>query len=392
MRGFSDSTRRSRRGDCWWALACLMAVVGCSNRELNTSYGRQQEAPLVDSASVNGTDVLAGMFKQAGHDVARRRVILSGEFEAVDTIVWFPDDFGAPDEQVCDWLDGWLSGRPQRSVIYVGRDFDAGPLYWRKILALVPPDERQAYQEQAIQSDFSGAWQVNAAKDRLECPWFTIEPHDKRQVVQLAGPWSKGIDAGGTEIELGNRLVPKASVQRLLTSGADVLIARQQRPRRSGGKLILVENGSFLLNLPLVNHEHRKLAARLIESTQQGGRVVFLESGASGPPIDPDESDNSMWNVFGAWPLSAILLQLGLAGIIFCFARWPIFGRPRFAPAAALSDFGKHVDALGELLRRTRDRRYALAQLVDGESGAEAAQTESIATNKLAAPEAPLSP
>jgi len=33
---------------------------------------------------------------------------------------------------------------------------------------------------------------------------------------------------------------------------------------------VLVNNGSFLLNLPLVNLEHRKLAARLI--------------GASGPP------------------------------------------------------------------------------------------------------------
>ncbi len=175
-----------------------------------------------------------------------------------------------------------------------------------------------------------------------------------------------------TEIELRNRLVPKDDAEELLAGGDDVLVAQQERARASGGKLILVANGSFLLNLPLVNHEHRKLAARLIESTRPGGRVVFLESGVEGPPIDPDESDNSMWTVFGAWPLSAILLQLAVAGVIFCFARWPIFGRPRIVAAAALSDFGKHVDALGELLRRTRDRRYALAQLAEGENGAAA--------------------
>ena len=127
-------------------------------------------------------------------------------------------------------------------------------------------------------------------------------------------------------------------------------------------------NGSFLLNLPLVNHEDRKLADRLIASTQPTSRVVFIESGVSGPPIDPEESEDSLWSVFGAWPLSAILLQLAVAGIIFCFARWPIFGRPRTTPAEAASDFSKHVNALGDLLRRTRDRPYALAQLAGSET------------------------
>jgi hypothetical protein len=76
-------------------------------------------------------------------------------------------------------------------------------------------------------------------------------------------------------------------------------------------------------------------------------------------------ADNSLWRMFGAWPLNVILLHLTVVGVIFCFARWPIFGRPRIPPTDAASDFGKHVDALGELLRRSKDRKYALDQLAD---------------------------
>ena len=45
-------------------------------------------------------------------------------------------------------------------------------------------------------------------------------------------------------------------------------------------QLLVASNGSFLLNATLVNHEHRKLAGKLIDTIGPGGRdVVFLESG-----------------------------------------------------------------------------------------------------------------
>ncbi len=45
-------------------------------------------------------------------------------------------------------------------------------------------------------------------------------------------------------------------------------------------QLLVVANGSFLLNAMLVNHEHRKLAGKLVDAIGPGGRdVVFLESG-----------------------------------------------------------------------------------------------------------------
>jgi hypothetical protein len=148
----------------------------------------------------------------------------------------------------------------------------------------------------------------------------------------------------------------------LLVSDGETIVGRQ-RPTADGGQLITVANGSFLLNLPLANHEHRKLAGKLIESVGTRARVVFLESDEGGPPIDPPATDGSLWRMFEAWPLGVILLHFGVLGVIFCFARWPIFGRPRPLPAEVLVDFGKHVAAVGELLRRSKDRDYALAQL-----------------------------
>jgi hypothetical protein len=50
--------------------------------------------------------------------------------------------------------------------------------------------------------------------------------------------------------------------------------------------------------------------------------------------------------------------------VIFCAARFPIFGRPREPAPPRLSDFSRHVWALGQLLSRTKDRAYALGRVL----------------------------
>ncbi len=346
------------------AILCVLlalAAAGCSRGYLESSYGRQQH--VLPSASVNGTDVLAGMFSEAGHEVFSRRVLLSSEMASVDTIVWFPDDFAAPRPEVCQWFDNWLGARPGRTAIYVGRDFDAAPLYWEKMIPLAPEDQRAAYRARKIQADFWAQWRAGVDAGDLKCDWFEFEKDTSRDVHTLSGPWARGLDVAQTEIRLGAKLVPADSAGRLLTADEDVLVAEISKPQAAGSRLILVANGSFLLNLPLVNQEHRKLSGALIAAAEAPGRVVFLESGPGGPPIDPPWSENSVWQLFGAWPLNAILLHLAVLGIIFCFARWPIFGRPQTPPAELVSDFGKHVEAVGELLHRTHDRNFALGKI-----------------------------
>ena len=123
-------------------------------------------------------------------------------------------------------------------------------------------------------------------------------------------------------------------------------------------------NGSWLLNLPLVEPEHRKLAGRLIESCGPPNRVCFLESGPGGPAIShSDTSLPLMLRAFTVWPVSAILMHLTLLGILFCFFAFPIFGRARKLPADSVSDFGRHVTAVGDLLEQRGDVAYARQRL-----------------------------
>ncbi|MGH7134232.1 MAG: hypothetical protein ACREHD_00745, partial [Pirellulales bacterium] len=64
--------------------------------------------------------------------------------------------------------------------------------------------------------------------------------------------------------------------------------------------------------------------------------------------------------ILAVWPFNVIFLQLGALGLIFCYSRFPIFGRPRPLAAPRLSDFGRHIAALASLLEKTGDRVYAL--------------------------------
>jgi hypothetical protein len=125
----------------------------------------------------------------------------------------------------------------------------------------------------------------------------------------------------------------------------------------------------------LVNREHRKLAEKLIGHIDTPRQtVVFLESGVGGPPIqdqDPSTGDSAGLEIFLLWPTNWILMHLAAVGIIFCFARWPIFGPPRQPERAAASDFGRHLDALAELLKRSRERSYALSRVEHYQQAAE---------------------
>jgi hypothetical protein len=64
------------------------------------------------------------------------------------------------------------------------------------------------------------------------------------------------------------------------------------------------------------------------------------------------------------WPLGCILMHLAVLGIVYCFARFPIFGRPKELPPESVSDFAKHIEAMGEMLERTGDPGFASSRLV----------------------------
>lgn len=365
-------------------LATLMLGAGCGTDEIETAYGKRRGYPGAES--VNGTSVLAAMFEAKGHRVSTWRRLSPKLFEA-DTLVWIPDDFDLPTEEEREFLETWLSDtNPGSTLIYVGRDYDAGPEYWARVAPQAPPEQKLevARRRASLQAEYDSKRASLPAREAAD--WFVVDnerPH--REVRTLSGPWAEGIDAAQVEIELNSRFLPPgdveqqmwrdrdwrwsgddAAVETLLASENEPLVMRVTHEEWGGSQIILVTNGSFLLNLPLVNHEHRKLAARLIDLCPPGGRVVFLESAVGGLPVfdeEPGADAPTGFEVFTVWPLGVILIHLSALGILACFAMFPVFGRPKELPRPNAADFGQHVTALGELLEQTGDREYALSRI-----------------------------
>jgi hypothetical protein len=191
----------------------------------------------------------------------------------------------------------------------------------------------------------------------------------------LDGPWADGIDATKAKIKLNSRIELGEVAEALLeTDDGDLIVSREwwnsnydeetDSVINGDSKLIVVANGSFLLNYPLINHEHRKLAGKLIGEVPEDAKVVFLE-GPDPQVVDQEPEPEAPTGVemFSIWPMNWILVHLGILGAFFMLARWPIFGLPRSPKREAQADFGKHVAALAELLARTRDRGFAIARL-----------------------------
>lgn len=347
---------------------------------LHDTYGRRRG--LNAAESVNGTSVLAGMFTQAGHKV-RTITRLSPKARDYQTIVWFPDDFKPPTAQQREWFENWLASGSGRTLIYVGRDYDAATKYWYDIEPTAPADQADELKRRAATAKSEFDKQRAAMPEKEMAKWFTVRRGSgQRKVQSLSGPWADGLDPKKVDIPVTGTLKPPQAAdiaagassdmikqsETLLSGDGDPLVWRIPGEAVNGygdGQIIIVNNGSFVLNYPLVNRENRKLAARLIAEAGPGD-VAFLESGEGGPLVldkEPAASVPTGLDLIKIWPLNVILFHLTLLGIVYCFARWPIFGRPKSLPSESLADFGKHIAALGELLQKTKDSAYAQARL-----------------------------
>jgi hypothetical protein len=372
----------------WPAVGLLAAVLlvivgyglrgGVRNETLPDGYGRRRGTENVRSAS--GTSVLAEMFKAAGHRVTNASR-LSPRLNESDILVWAPDDFEPPTTEQREFLEEWLGSGSGRVLIYIGRDYDAAPDYWDHVLPTAPPEDQDEVRRRREFAKVAYKGRRAEMPDQQYARWFTVR-RDKpvKKVTSLEGKWAAGIDPKKINIVLRGRLeIPApadkgtadpeipADFEPLLRSQGEMLATRVTDPAWGDGEVIVLANGSWVLNYPLVNHEHRKLAARLVnECGAAAGKVTFIESGPGGPPVldrEPSDGDSPL-AFMDVWPINAIIIHLTILGIVLCLARSPIFGRPRDLPTEPAADFGKHVAALGELLARTQDRNYAQGRLL----------------------------
>ncbi|MDR1492002.1 MAG: DUF4129 domain-containing protein [Planctomycetaceae bacterium] len=217
-----------------------------------------------------------------------------------------------------------------------------------------------------------------------ECCWFTIGLRKQSYAASaISGDsrWTDGIDAAKLHLTyledwtLGDDVAPLLIVDGQTAKSFGVepeqVAGQAAVSRKKVGKsqAIFVSNAGFLLNYPLVNREHRKLAGRLI--AQFGAKKrIFVYVGSQDVNFERNEDFNEesphvLLTLLHIYPLSIILCHVIALCAAFCFYKWPILGRPKKLPELQVADFGKHIDAYAKLLAEAKDDFYVLDQLTD---------------------------
>ena len=387
----ATSARRDEAPPNWLARGISLAVIGLillliylafrsRSEEFPARYGQRRGSGAAES--VNGTAVLAALFEQAGHRV-HSSTELNRRLDKDQTIVWAPDSFELPSPEARKFLDAWLQAEPGRTLVYIGRDYDAASEYWRQMLAQVDDERYDDYLRQLAHAQSEFAARRCEFPKHESCEWFVMKgDQPRRKIPDLDGPWAAGVDATKTNVTLAGRLDlpdpaststatssnPYATADNyveldvLLQSENDILAHRYRLRYWDESQVIVVANGSFTLNMGLVNKEHRKLAAHLVAECGESGSVAFLESGPRGLTVNEgpkSETGSHALRIFTVWPISFIFIHFAALGIVYCISVYPIFGRPQHLPGHSRSDFGQHIAALGELLRGTKDTLFA---------------------------------
>jgi len=376
--------------------ALLLLHTGCSNG-LDFTYGKSYDK------SVNGVSVFANLLRERGHSVTRKRR-LTQRFDRYDTIVWAPDNTAHPPENVTAWLEQWLGKGDPRVLIVVGRSYDGKLPFYEGKFESSSPEARQGWQRELAEEimqrrEYNFDWQFNTG-DPPENFWFEKDEDVKVDVSKIGGPWAKGIDSSEIELECRTLLKPlkdyndeestpelaleyedddqpgyydtswiedfrdgEVTVTELLTVDGKPFafeISSLQNPNR---KVIVISNGSFLLNYPLMKGEHRKLAAKVADEAT--GDVVFLESNYTWPLIGGSGNDPALhWTWVGQAPMNYIVPHFLFWGVLYCFVFYPNFGRPKRVQFHPPKAFRSHVKAVASILGRSKEKNWA-RQMVD---------------------------
>jgi hypothetical protein len=338
------------------ALAFALTLgAGCSQR-LETVYGASQ------GYSLNGTSALAELVSREGNEVRTAWRLTDELSDWADVIVRFASIPGPPDREEAEWYMEWLQSRPGLGLVYVVRDYDAQADYWRMIVDQLggPADEarRKLAEEQLEESkDWVARLPTKTTKSADPQTWFTVHKAISPPAICkiLAGPWAKEVDADAAGLPIHEPLEAKG--RGILLSGDGHALAMEWSVG-SGSQVLAIANGSFLLNLALVNPARRPLAERVVDWIGDVPKHVAFVDGpsvAGSSQLPPSLLDLLERISSFRW----VAIHLGLFGLLACLARAPRLGPPQPDTPSDAERPAAHAEALGALLERSRSSTTA---------------------------------
>ncbi|MEO6809997.1 MAG: hypothetical protein ABI353_12865 [Isosphaeraceae bacterium] len=340
----------------------MLVISGCGEG-IDATYGRARDQ------SVNGTGALAHLFRARGDEV-RVTVRLNDEVAAwSDTIVRFAPYSGLIDRREAEWYDDWLAEDPDRRLIFVVRDYDAESEYWSAMLARLPKTADKELRERAERRrDATKDWadrSVDIARNPVfSGEWFELTKGaaSPKLCKRLKGPWASGLNPKTSTLTRHRAIKPDPKSRILLTGDGEALVVEQPNYDADVPQILIVANGSFLLNLPLVNRARRPLAGKVVDWSGSATRqVAFVESRS---PTDPaGERSPSVFSLLWIEPFGWIAAHLGAFGLLTALVAAARLGRARPEPPAGADRPAAHAEALGDLLARSRDADAARTHL-----------------------------
>jgi len=334
---------------------CVFSLTGCGERP-NTEYG------LSEGKSLNGTSVLSTTLARAGHEVEAAIRLNDGLAEWAGGIIRFAPYPGPPDREEANWYASWLAEDSDRFLIYVVGDFDAAAEYWNCVVAeLSRTDESQAAEDARESLGKAVDWARRLAAKSTHpadaTTWFEVDSPQEppRTCTTLSGPWAAGVDPDAVALVLHEPLKSKGGTV-LLAGDGKAFVIEKSLPGEN--RLLVIANGSFLLNEALVNGARSRLLASVLDWIGPDRcRVALVEGSfvmgeAGGPP--------SLWQLLLRLPsFRWIAAQMLVAALFAALARAPRLGRPRDERGVRPDRPAAHAEALGALLARSRSEERA---------------------------------
>ncbi len=333
----------------------VLALAGCGTAP-ETEYGSSE------GKSLNGTSVLSAILQREGHEVEAAIRLNDDLAEWAGGIIRFAPYPGPPDREEANWYASWLAADPDRWLIYVVGDFDASPEYWKSVVEDLTQTAKPQSAEEARESlgdavDRARRLAAKSAHPADAATWFEVDSarEPPRTCTSLSGPWAADVDAAAVALVLHEPLKAKGGTVLLAGDGKAFAI---EKSLRGENRLLVIANGSFLLNEALVNAARSRLLASVLDWIgPDRHRIALVEGsfvlgGAGEPP--------SLWQLLGRLAsLRWIAVQIGLAALFAALARAPRLGRPRDEPGVRADRPAAHAEALGALLARSRSPERA---------------------------------
>jgi plasmid stabilization system protein ParE len=297
------------------------------------------------------------MFRRRGDDV-RTAIRVNEELgDWAQGIIRFAPYPGPPSKEEADWFRDWLAASRHRWLVYVAYDFDSVAEYWKEVRDGLPDSplaaERRAEAEEkrAEAENWVAVLPPRARTAADPALWFGVDSawNPPRVCSRLSGPWAEGIDAAAAGLTLHEPLQSKHGSVLLEGDGKSFVL---ERSRPGEGRVLVIANGSFLLNEALAHRARRALAERVVGWTGTGGQSVALVEGSY--LLGGRERTPTIWDLLKRLPeLRWAAIHLGLAGLIAALARAPRLGRPRPEAPSGVDRPAAHAEALGALLARS---------------------------------------